>query len=230
MTAAIADPAPTTDPSHRVTVRPAPRREPPFDDEIPQRHLMLVGPHDRPLPFAPSRRRLIDRRDAFSMQPTGRGQLPDPAWFGRRLLVAILEAMAGRRSPHQLAPHLSHGVFIALLADSIVPPGGPGLSRPWCARCAYASRQTVLPSCRRSSRRAPGFGRLPRVWRGWTVGGAACGCRSASARPSASACACGRCCSGCRDCRGWDWHATAADASPTCSRRRRRPPRRRRCP
>src|SRR6266508_4336001 len=140
MTAAIADPVLTTHPSRRVTVRPAPRREPPFDDEIPQRHLTLVGPHDRPLPFAPSRRRLIDRRDAFSMQPTGRGQLPDPAWFGRRLLVAILEAMAGRRSPHQLAPHLSHGVFIALLAD---------LDRP--------------------ARRA------------WTVGGAACGCRSASA-------------------------------------------------
>ena len=42
MTAAIADPIPTTDPSHRVTVRPAPRREPPFDDEIPERHLTLV--------------------------------------------------------------------------------------------------------------------------------------------------------------------------------------------
>src|SRR6266566_181210 len=79
MTAAIVDPAPTTDPSHRVTVRPAPRREPPFDDEIPERHLTLVGPHDRPLPFAPSRRRLIDRRDAFSMQLTApAGAAPQP--------------------------------------------------------------------------------------------------------------------------------------------------------
>ena len=66
------------------------------------------------------------------MQPTGRGQLPDPASFGRRLLVAILEAMAGRRSPHQLAQHLSHGVFIALLAD---------LDRP--ARRAWAQPAVV---------------------------------------------------------------------------------------
>ena len=61
MTAALDHTPATTDAGpHRVTVRPAPRREPPFDDEIPQRHLTLVGPHDRPLPFAPSRRRLTD--------------------------------------------------------------------------------------------------------------------------------------------------------------------------
>jgi Family of unknown function (DUF6459) len=141
MTAAIADSALTTDPSRRVTVRPAPRREPPFDDEIPQRHLTLVGPNDRPLPFAPSRRRLIDRRDAFSMQPTGRGQLSDPAWFGRRLLVAILEAMAGRRSPHQLAPHLSHGVFIALLADLDRP-----VRRAWAQPAVLRSVRVCEPA------------------------------------------------------------------------------------
>ena len=117
MTAALSQPTPTADPRHRVTVRPAPRREPPFDDEVPQRHLALVGPNDRPLPFAPSRRRLTDRRDMFSSQPTGRSQLPDPARFGRRLLVAVLEAMAGRRAPQQLARHLSHAVFVGLLTD-----------------------------------------------------------------------------------------------------------------
>ncbi len=102
---------------HRVTVRAAPRREPPFDDEMMQRHLTLVGPHDRPLPFAPSRRRLVNNCDEFAAQPTGRGQLPDALWFGRKLLIAALEAMAGRRSPHQLAPHLSNGVFGGLIAD-----------------------------------------------------------------------------------------------------------------
>jgi hypothetical protein len=137
MTAALANMPPTTDPQHRVTVRPAPRREPPFDDEIPARHLALVGPHDRPLPFAPSRRRLTDRRDEFAMQPTGRGQLPDPVWFGRRLLVAILESMAGRRSPHQLAPHLSHGVFVGLLSD-LERPARRGWPQPAVVRSIRA--------------------------------------------------------------------------------------------
>ena len=36
----------------RFIIKPAPPREPPFDDEFPTRHLNLVGPHDRPLPFA----------------------------------------------------------------------------------------------------------------------------------------------------------------------------------
>jgi hypothetical protein len=216
MTAALAHTQPTTDPRHRVTVRPAPRREPPFDDELPQRHLTLVGPHDRPLPFAPSRRRLTDLHDAFAMQPTGRGQLPDPALFGRRLLVAILEAMAGRRSAHQLAPTSAMACSPGCSQTWTVPPVGAGLSRPLCNQCACASRPTASPSCRPSCRRDLGSGQSPPGWRGWTVAGAACGCRSASA------CACGRCCSGCRDCRDSDWRVTAADASPTCSQRRRR--------
>ncbi len=130
MTAALDHTPTTTDAGrHRVTVRPAPRREPPFDDEIPQRHLTLVGPHDRPLPFAPSRRRLTDRHDDFAAQPTGRGQLPDPAGFGRRLLVAALEVMAGRRSPHQLTAHLSSGVFAGLVSD-LDRPGRRGWAGP----------------------------------------------------------------------------------------------------
>jgi uncharacterized protein DUF6459 len=116
MTAARADPA--TAPARPITVRPAPRREPPFDDELPERHLQLVGPHDRPLPFAPSQRRLTDKRDLFAARPTGRGELPDPRWFGRRLLIAALEVLGGRRSPQQLAPHLSHAVLSGMLAGS----------------------------------------------------------------------------------------------------------------
>lgn len=116
MTAALATASPDPSP-RRVTLRPAPRREPPFDDELPPRHLALIGPHDRPLPFASPARHLAEDNDLFGTRRTGRGQLPDPLWFGRRLLIGVLEAMSGRRSPHQLAQHLSHGVFAGLMAD-----------------------------------------------------------------------------------------------------------------
>jgi Family of unknown function (DUF6459) len=115
MSAALTDPA--TAAARPITVRPAPRREPPFDDELPEQHLRLVGPHDRPLPFAPSQRRLTDKCDVFAARPTGRGDLPDPRWFGRRLLIAALEALGGRRSPQQLAPHLSHAVLSGMLTS-----------------------------------------------------------------------------------------------------------------
>ena len=123
MTAAFLPAPGTTEVGSRITIRPAPRREPPFDDEVPQSHLTLVGPHDRQLPFAPSRRRLHEPRDVFSAQPTGRGQLPDPVWFGRRLLVAILEATSGRRPLNQLAQHLSQGVLNGLIIDLNRRPG-----------------------------------------------------------------------------------------------------------
>jgi hypothetical protein len=123
MTAALADPRATDATRHRITVRPAPRREPPFDDELPPRHLRLVGPHDQPLPFAPSRRRLTDPRDLFAVQPTGRVQLPDARWFGRRLLIAMLEAIAGRRSPQQLSRYLSQAVLSGLVAERAKPRG-----------------------------------------------------------------------------------------------------------
>src|SRR6266487_5634190 len=117
MTAALADTRTADAGRRQITVRPAPPREPPFDDEIPPRHLHLVGPHDQLLPFAPSPRRLTNPRDIFAVQPTGRGQLPDPRWFGRRLFIAALEAIAGRRSPQQLASHLSPAVLTGLVAD-----------------------------------------------------------------------------------------------------------------
>src|SRR5882757_2701853 len=102
MTAALADTgtAEAEADQQRITVRPAPPREPPFDDELPPRHLRLVGPHDRPLPFAPSRRRLTDPRDVFAAQP------------------------AGRRSPQQRAQHLSQAVLTGLIADRDKPRRG----------------------------------------------------------------------------------------------------------
>jgi Family of unknown function (DUF6459) len=109
-------PLPESTPVATVRVRAAPRREPPFDDEQPQPQLMLVGHHDRPLPFAAvaSDRRL---RDVFVARPTGRGNLPDPQVFGRRLLIGVFEALGGRRTLPQLAPHLSQRVYAGLLSD-----------------------------------------------------------------------------------------------------------------
>src|ERR1700742_5242151 len=79
-----------------ITVRPAPRREPPYDDEA--RHLHLVGPHDRTLPFdRPDRRPAVVTSSATVI--VDRGDLPDPEQWARRMLTAVLEARAGRRSP-----------------------------------------------------------------------------------------------------------------------------------
>ncbi len=123
-----------------VTVRLAPRREPPFDDELSEGQLTLVGPHDRPLPFAP-RRRVVEARDIFAPRPTQRGDLPDPEAFGRRLLVGIFEALGGRRSLPQLAAHLSHGVYGGLVSD-LDRPG----RRTWRTRPAIRSMRVCEPA------------------------------------------------------------------------------------
>ncbi len=98
-----------------VTVHPAPRREPPYDDEIPDRHLHLVGPLDRQLPFPPARREPADPT-GFGARPTSRADLPDAAVWGRALVTAVLEALSGRRPFRQLAGHLAPAVHHGLLA------------------------------------------------------------------------------------------------------------------
>jgi hypothetical protein len=96
----------------RVVIRAAPRREPPFDDELPETRL-LPGPLDRRLPFelapAPAR--------AWRPQPSRPRGLPDPAPWGRRLLVGMIETAAGRRPLHQLAAMLSPSVSRGLSAE-----------------------------------------------------------------------------------------------------------------
>jgi Family of unknown function (DUF6459) len=115
MTAALTQPV--CQPARMVTVRPAPRREPPFDDERPYPHVALVGRHDRHLPFDAPQRRVVDVHQAFAARRINHGGLPDPEAFGRRLLVGIFEALGGRRSLPQLAAHLSHGVYRGLVND-----------------------------------------------------------------------------------------------------------------
>jgi hypothetical protein len=108
----------------RYVVKPAPQREPPFDDELPARHLTVVGPLDRPLPFdsadpiAPSALRLQTDSDPFGVQPTGRQDLPELAAFARRLVIAIIETATGRRPAAQLRQHTAPAVLAGLARDA----------------------------------------------------------------------------------------------------------------
>jgi hypothetical protein len=57
-------------PIGQITLRAAPRREPPFDDELPARHLRLIGPFDQPLPFRETAaRRSSDVSAIFAARP-----------------------------------------------------------------------------------------------------------------------------------------------------------------
>jgi hypothetical protein len=96
----------------QLVLRPAPRREPPFDDELDPAGTPPL--RDQPLlPFlvpTPRLRRTVPHHD----RPR---ELPDPAGWARKLLVGIIEAAAGRRPLQQLAGALSRGVAAGLGAD-----------------------------------------------------------------------------------------------------------------
>lgn len=116
MTSAFTDPPDTSVITiHRATgtfvVRPAPPREPPFDDELDA--APLIGQYDQPLPFARRRRhvRVQSRPSAL------RAAMPDPAKWGRRLLIGIIETAGGRRPLNQLTPLLSPSVANGLRGD-----------------------------------------------------------------------------------------------------------------
>jgi Family of unknown function (DUF6459) len=110
--------------THQFPVRPAPRREPPFDDEQPGRHLSVVGPLDQPLPFTeleeltPSAMGLQPRSDPFAIPPTGPHELPEPTLLARRLVIGVIETVTGRRSVSQLRPHTSPTVQAGLARDA----------------------------------------------------------------------------------------------------------------
>jgi hypothetical protein len=100
----------STRPRPSIYLRPAPRREPCFDDEITDLH--LVGPFDQQLPFRTERRRR-PTKPAPALPRT----LPDPVTWGRRLLIGIIETAGGRRPLQQLAAMLSPSVAAGLGAD-----------------------------------------------------------------------------------------------------------------
>jgi hypothetical protein len=98
--------------AHRVIIRPAPRREPPFDDELPGGR-PPYGPDDRRLPFE----KIPAPAPAWRPRPPRPSGLPDPGPWGRRLLVGMIETAAGRRPLHQLAAMLSPSVSRGIGAD-----------------------------------------------------------------------------------------------------------------
>jgi hypothetical protein len=124
-----------------IVVRPAPRREPPFDDEL-DAGAVQVGPHDRPLPFARPRR----RRQALPPMPPSptRAMLPEPALWARRLLVGIIEAAGGRRPLNQLAALLSPGVAHGL-RNEFAQAAEAGRAH-WTHRAAICSVRATEPA------------------------------------------------------------------------------------
>ena len=112
------------EPAVHFVIRPAPEREPPFDDELPARHLSLVGPLDQTLPFdavdfsRPSDVRLTLATDPFEVQATARADLPELRTFARRLTIALIETAAGRRSATQLQPHTTPSVQAGVARDA----------------------------------------------------------------------------------------------------------------
>lgn len=96
-------------PSRPVTLRPAPRREPPFDDERVGASSRLAGFEPR-LPFELVR----PSTPLWRTPPPRHDGLPDPAGWSRRLLLGMVETAGGRRPLHQLAallsPSVQHGL------------------------------------------------------------------------------------------------------------------------
>jgi hypothetical protein len=96
-----------------IVVRPAPRREPPFDDELGDAH-SPIGPFDQPLPFdRPRGRRLLQPAPPSAL----RAALPDPGHWARRLLIGVIETAGGRRPLNQLTALLSPAVANGLRSD-----------------------------------------------------------------------------------------------------------------
>jgi hypothetical protein len=113
--ALIATPRPSHPAVLTVTVRPAPRREPPFDDELASAVRRAIGPLDQPLPFERARPRglyLVPHA-----RPITRIGRPDAAQWGRRLLIGLIETAGGKRPLPQLAALLSPGVAAGVAAD-----------------------------------------------------------------------------------------------------------------
>jgi hypothetical protein len=119
------------DRSHPV-LRPAPSTEPPYDDELPARHLHLVGTPAEPLPFEeappfadPGPRLFEEPLDYFDRQPTPRCALPDPREWLNRLLRVVLECLEGWRPAVQLGRYAVPEV-VAVVAKRRKPVGRPG--------------------------------------------------------------------------------------------------------
>lgn len=104
-------------PRPRVVLRPAPHREPPFDDELTEQ--TTARPYDRVLPFA--RPATGPQPAPLSLRPHG---LPEPTVWTRRLLIGLIESADGRRPLHQLAslltPSIGRGIGAEFDRDAAI--------------------------------------------------------------------------------------------------------------
>jgi len=100
----------------QFTLRPAPEREPPFDDERDPLAPDPPGPLQPTLPFPPMHPP-VRHRPAILPRSPRRAAAGDPAGVARRLLLGIVE-VAGRRRPlGQLSTMLSPAVAVGLRGD-----------------------------------------------------------------------------------------------------------------
>ncbi|NHC13026.1 Rv3235 family protein [Motilibacter deserti] len=127
---------PRTTPALRATPPrrlPAPRWEPPYDDEVAplpptarsgQAQLALSFPLPTGLPATPDlpRLRLVgEEDDGFGRRPTGRDELPEPRAWAARLVQAVVEVLSGERPPAQLLRWTSEEVY-ARVRTTAAPP------------------------------------------------------------------------------------------------------------
>jgi len=120
----------------RLVVRPAPRREPPFDDELGD--LAPPAAWNQPLPFpAPP------RVPAASLPPRP-DTLPQPGPWTRRLLVGLIESADGRRAVQQLSPLLGFAITRALGAD--FERAAESGTRHWLHRASVQSVRSTEPA------------------------------------------------------------------------------------
>lgn len=137
MTAAVIDSARDAGAPGRIRVRSAPRREPPFDDELDPSAVHALR-SDQPLPFATESAPIVMRK------PRAGAPLPDPALSARSLLIGLVEAAAGKRPMRQLNDHLTLGVSCGL-RDDFDREARLG-RRHWLHRATVRSMHTSEPS------------------------------------------------------------------------------------
>jgi hypothetical protein len=126
-------------PARAVVIRPAPRRDPPFDDEIAQAR-PLPGRYDRRLPFDP----LPAQPAVWVPRPPRPRGTPDPGPWARRLLIGMIETADGRRPLQQLAALLSPSVGQGLRAD--FDRGTRAGSPHWLHRAAVRTVRVTEPT------------------------------------------------------------------------------------
>lgn len=135
----IPRPAQSARPALRVVVRPAPHREPPFDDELtPELIAATPSPYDLPLPLE------IPPRPRRPVPLPRLSTAPDPVPWATRLLIGLAETAAGRRPLAQLAPLLGLGVARGVGNDF---DRGTAERRPhWLSRATVRSVRASEPT------------------------------------------------------------------------------------